>query len=187
MRKLLDFRSWVLASFALFIVTFMSGWIWWDAQTAQTKHYMLGRAAYMTTMYDQAVEYYDESFEDYLEASRQSSSSLTAPPSLEMAELALHFKALALFKMENWKLSVATFKQCLKLTTDEALSHTSLSGALLEKVRNDRKNTQMDLEILFRFKPELAKAEGKGQGQKSDEQNSQDPSNSSGKEDRDQL
>ncbi|MGH9550173.1 MAG: hypothetical protein ACRD3W_12400, partial [Terriglobales bacterium] len=114
----------------------------------------------------------------------------TAPPSLEQAELAQHFKALALIKMGNAKLAVITFKEGLKLTTDEALSHVQLSPDDLKKVKDDRRTTQVDFEILFRQKPQMAKQEGKGKGDKpGDEQQSENPAqgNQAGKSDRDQL
>jgi tetratricopeptide (TPR) repeat protein len=190
MKHIKNMRLWTIASFVLFSTGLMCGWTFWDNQTDQYRHYMLGRGAYLTTMYDQAVEYFDQSYNDYTVQSAAKQDPVTAPPSLEMAELSQHFKALSLDKMGNAKLAIGAFKEALKLTNEYALSQLQLPADLLKKVAADRKITQIDFEILLRQKQNLAKKEGKGKdGSDNGEKQSEDPSkgNQAGKGDRDQL
>jgi len=183
-------RTWVIATFVVFSIGTMCGWYWWDKQSPQAQHYMLGRAAYMTTMYDVAVDYFDKSYVDY--ADQKSTADAFSPPaSLEIAELSQHFKALSLVKMGNAKLAVIAFKEALKLTTEYALSQVTLPPDQIAKLVADRKNTQIDFEILFNQKQDQAKQEGKGKGQQGQpgDKQSQDPSKgpNAGKTDRDAL
>jgi hypothetical protein len=183
-------RFWVITSFALFLISFMCGLICWDQQTDQYRHYMLGRTAYLTTRYDLAVQYYDQSYGDYQAQVSQRPDPFTPPPSLELAELSQHFKALSLIKMGNAKLAVAAFKDALKLTNAYALSLKSLPPEVVRKLMADRKVTQIDFEILFHQKQNLAKQEGKGKDKGDDgAKQSEDPAtgNQAGKGDRDQL
>jgi hypothetical protein len=193
MKLLKDMRLWVVASYAVFAVGLMAGWTWWDKQSPQYQDYMLGRAAFSTTMYDRAVMYFDRSYADY-NASRNGEagtvqSHLVAAPSLEIAELSEHFKALSLINMGNAKLAVLTFKEALRLTSEYALALEPHAQAELDKLHADRKITQIDFEILFHQQQQLAKKEGKGKD-KSDngEKQSDDPSgNQAGKGDRNKL
>jgi hypothetical protein len=160
---------------------------------------MLGTLAYKTVSYDLAVEYFDKSFDDF--QSRMKETNLAsgvepkffdAPGSLEMAQLSLHLKALSLIKMKDGKTAVLTFKEALKLTTDQALAKIgNIDPATLGKLKEDRRAVQINLEILFQQKPEMAKQEGKGKGGKTgDGKQSEDPSKSgpnSGKMDRNAL
>lgn len=191
MRILKSGRTWVLVTFAVFTVAFMLGWTWWEQQTPQAREYMLGRMAYRTTLYNVAVDYFDRSYADYLERISQKTDFFTAPGSIEMAQLSQHFKGLALIKMGNARLAVVTFKEALKLTTEHALSQLALSDGLLTKLNADRKNVQMNLEILYQNNPALARAEGKGKGAAGKEGDelkaAQDPSNTAGKTNRDKL
>jgi tetratricopeptide (TPR) repeat protein len=194
MRLFKNMRFWVITSFVLFSISFLTGWTLWDRQSDQWRHYMLGRTAYVTTLYNLASDYFDQSFADYQTARGEHETALKAaldnPASLELAELSQHFKALALVKMGNFKLAVVTFKEALALTDELALSHESLTPDQIKKVQADRKVTQVDFEILFHKEEQLAKKEGKG-GDKGDqeEKTSEDPSkgNQAGKGDRDQL
>jgi hypothetical protein len=190
MKYLKSGRLWVIASFALFTASLMCGWTWSEYQTAQSRDYMLGRAAYMTTMYDAAADYFDKSYQDYNDELAGKPNVFKAPPSLELAELSQHFKALSLINMGNAKLAIIAFKESLKLTTEAALGEVHLSGDGLHKIQQDRKLTQIDFEILLHQKQDMAKQEGKGKGQPSDkkgEKQSDDPSNAAGKGDRNQL
>ena len=194
MKLLKDMRLWVMASYAVFCIGLLSGWTWWDKQTDQYRDYMLGRAAFTATMYDLSAQYFDKSYSYYLAqtsgASAQDLTVLAAPPSLEMAELSQHFKALALINMGNAKLAVIAFKEALKLTTDYALYQQKLDQATVEKLRADRKTTQIDFEILFHQQEQLAKKEGKGKNEgPADEKQSDDPSkgNQAGKNAREEL
>ena len=188
MKHLKNGRTLVIASFAVFWIGLMCGWTWWDKQTPQAQNYLLGRTAYITTMYDAAVDYFDHSYADYLDEVSAKQDFFTAPASLEMAELSQHFKALSLIKMGNSKLAVISFKEALKLTDERSLSQLKLSPDLHTKLLADRKITQIDFEILFHQKPQLAKGEGKGKGKGDDgEKQSEDPSNNAGKMDRDKL
>ncbi len=170
-------RTWVIASFVVFSIGTMCGWYWWDKQSPQVQTYMLGRAAYMTTMYDVAVDYFDKSYVSYGDQ-KSDESPFSPPASLEVAELSQHFKALSLVKMGNAKLAVIAFKEALKLTTEYALSQVNLPPDQIAKLVADRKVTQIDFEILFNQKQDQAKQEGKGKGQpgKPGDQQSQDPS-----------
>jgi len=191
MRKYLpSHRVWVITSFIVFSIGIMCGWTWWDKQSSQVQYYMLGRAAYMTTQYDIAADYFDKSFASYVDQ-KSTVDSFSPPASLEVAELAQHFKALSFVKMGNAKLAIIAYKDALKLTTEYALSQVDLSPAQLAKLRADRKVTQIDFEILFNQKQDQAQQEGKGKGkpgQPGDKQ-SQDPSkgNQAGKADRNAL
>lgn len=192
MKKLITSRIAVTLSFALFGALLLSGWTLWDKQTPQAQSYMLGRLAYTTSAYDLAVEYFDQSYTAYQDSAHSESSVFLAPSSLELAELSQHFKALALVKMGNSKLAVLTFKEALKLTTDEALARANVGEGLLRKLTEDRKTTQIDFEILFHQKPQQAQQEGKGKGQgqaDKGEKQSEDPSSGQqpGKTDRDAL
>lgn len=188
-------RVWVIASFLVFSLGIMSGWTWWDKQSPQAQYYMLGRVTYMTTggtptRFDLAAQYFQKSYASYLEQS-QVTDVYSPPASLEIAELALHYRALSLLKMGNAKLAVTAFKDALKLTTEYELARVNLSADEASKIRADRKITQIDFEILFNQQQEQAKQEGKGKpqpGQQGDKQ-SQDPSkgNNAGKTDRNAL
>jgi DNA-binding transcriptional regulator YiaG len=141
-------------------------------------------------MYDVASDYFDKSYQDYNDEVAAKPDVFKAPPSLELAELSQHFKALSLIDMGNAKLAVIAFKEALKLTTEEALSKVHLSGDELHKIQQDRKLTQIDFEILLHQRQDIAKQEGKGKGQPGDktgEKQSSDPSNAAGKGDRNQL
>lgn len=170
-------RTWVIASFVVFSIGTMCGWYWWDKQSPQVQNYMLGRTAYMTTMYDVAVDYFDKSYVAYGEQ-KADTSPFSSPASLEIAELSQHFKALSLVKMGNAKLAVIAFKEALKLTTEYALAQVNLPPDQIAKLVADRKITQIDFEILFNQKQEQAKQEGKGKGQPGQpgDKQSQDPS-----------
>lgn len=183
-------RTWVIATFVVFSIGTMCGWNWWDKQSPQVQYYMLGRAAYMTTMYDVSVDYFDKSYVSY--ADQKSAAGPFSPPaSLEIAELSQHFKALSLIKMGNAKLAVIAFKEALKLTTEYALAQVNLPPDQIAKLVADRKVTQIDFEILFNQKQEQAKQEGKGKGQPGQpgDKQSQDPSKgpNAGKTDRNAL
>ncbi len=193
MKKLIPSgRLWVIASFVVFSIGVMAGWHWWDKQSSQSQSYMLGRAAYMTTMYDVAVDYFDKSYASYIEESKKQ-DMFTPPASLEMAELSQHFKALSLIKIGNAKLAVIAFKESLKLTTEYALSQqVSLPPEMLAKILADRKVTQIDFEILFNQQKQMAEQEGKGKGKPqpgNGDKPSEDPSKGqqAGKTDRDAL
>lgn len=190
-RFLPSWRALVISSFAIFSVGVMCGWTWWERQSPQSQHYMLGRAAYMTTKYDLAGEYFDKSYTDYNEALSHGDDPYSPPPSLELAELSQHFKALSLIKIGNAKNAIITFKEALKLTTDYALSQVHLPKDVMAKVIADRKNTQIDFEILLQQKKEEAQKQGKGKGQpgKPGDKQSEDPSqgNNAGKTDRNAL
>lgn len=170
-------RTWVIASFVVFSIGTMFGWYLWDKQSPQVQNYMLGRAAYMTTMYDVAVDYFDKSYVSYAEQ-KADAGPFSPPASLEIAELSQHFKALSLVKMGNAKLAVIAFKEALKLTTEYALAQVKLPPDQIAKLVADRKVTQIDFEILFNQKQDQAKQEGKGKGQPGQpgDKQSQDPS-----------
>lgn len=185
----------VLTSFAIFSAGILSGMNFWMSQTDQWRQYMYGRMAYTATMYDTAVDYFDVSYNDYQLMLNAQGDAFTAPPSLEMAELSQHFKALALVKEGtegSIKAAVLTFKEALKLTTDDALVTANIGESLAKKIRTDRYFTQQDLEILFHNQPEQAEKEGKGRGKpdKDGDKKSDDPTkggNQAGKENREQL
>lgn len=196
MKYLTNARAWVIASFAVFWILLMAGWTWWDRQTPQAQYHMLGTLAYRTVNYELANEYFDKSFADFQSrtsnASQGSKSYFEAPGSLEMAQLSLHLKALGLIKMKDGKMAVLTFKEALKLTSDQALSKVAnLDPATLDKLKEDRRAIQINLEILFQQQPQMAKQEGKGKGGKPGEgKQSEDPSKSgpnAGKMDRNAL
>jgi hypothetical protein len=135
-------------------------------------------------MYDTAIEYFDVSYNDYQQMLVAPADAFTAPPSLEMAELSQHFKALALVKegtKDSIKAGILTFKEALKLTVDDSLIAAHLSQSMDQKIRRDR----------F-FTAQQAEKEGKGRGQpdKDGDKKSDDPSqngNQAGKEKRDVL
>ncbi len=193
MNLLKNSRLWVIASYAVFCIGLMTGWTWWDKQSDQYKDYAIGRAAFMTTMYDLSVQYFDRSFADYQKHASNRPDLLTAPlavpPSLEMAELSQHFKALSLINMGNFDLAVIAFKEALRLTNENALSKLTLEPATLRKVLAYRKVTQIDFEILFHQQEQLAKKEGKGkpEGNKGDKQSDDPGGNKAGKGDRETL
>jgi hypothetical protein len=193
MRKLFSWRSLVLVTFALFSACFLTGMHFWLGQTDQWQQYMLGRLAYSTSRYDTAIDYFDVSYADYQEMLGAEKGIFTAPPSLEMAELSQHFKALALVKegtQGSMKMAVLTFKEALKLTTEDNLKEAHLSQSLVRKIGRDRSFTQQDLEILFHNQPKQAEKEGKGRakGDKDGDKKSDDPGgNLAGKENREQL
>jgi hypothetical protein len=196
MKHLTNGRTWIIASFAVFWILLMAGWTWWDRQTPQAQYHMLGTLAYKTVSYDLANEYFDKSLADYQSRTRETNQGskayyFEAPGSLEMAQLSLHLKALSLLKMKDGKTAVLTFKEALKLTTDQALSKVNLDTATLKKLREDRRAIQINLEILFQQQPQMAKQEGKGKGgQQGEGKQSEDPSKSgpnAGKMDRNAL
>lgn len=178
MKNLLpSLRVTVIASFIIFAAGVMCGWTWWERQSPQAQFYMLGRAAYTTTMYDVAVDYFDKSYASY-QTQLQAADVFSPPATLELAELSQHFKALSLVKMGNAKLAVLAFKEALRLTTEYALSQVRLTPEETAKLIADRKITQIDFEILFNQKQEMAQQEGKGKGQPGQpgDKPSQDPS-----------
>lgn len=197
MKYLTNGRAWVIASFAVFWILLMAGWTWWDRQTPQAQYHMLGTLAYRTVNYELANEYFDKSYADFQsrigkEANQGSKGYFDAPGSLEMAQLSLHLKALGLIKMKDGKMAVLTFKEALKLTTDQALSKVNLDPATLGKLKEDRRAVQINLEILFQQQPQMAKQEGKGKGGKGsgEGKQSEDPSKggpNAGKMDRNAL
>jgi hypothetical protein len=192
---LLTWRTAVLVSFALCAGCIVVGMNFWMSQTDQWRQYMYGRLAYTATMYDTAVDYFDVSYNDYQQMLVAPVDAFTAPPSLEMAELSQHFKALALVKegtQGSIKAGVLTFKEALKLTVDDALTSAHLSSSMDQKIRRDRFFTAQDLEILFHNQPKQAEKEGKGRGQgdKDGDKKSDDPNqggNQAGKDKRDVL
>jgi tetratricopeptide (TPR) repeat protein len=191
MKKYLpSWRTLVIATFVVFSAGVMCGWNWWDKQSAQTQQYMLGNVAYKTTMYEVAVQYFDKSYASYGEES-QKVDAFSPPPSLELAELSQHFKALSLIKMGNAKLAIIAFKEALKLTTEYAIGQQNLPPDVIAKLIADRKVTQIDFEILFNQKQDEAKKEGKGKGdpKPGDPKQSNDPSKgqAAGKTDRNAL
>jgi hypothetical protein len=185
----------VLTSFAVFSVGILIGMNYWQSQTEQWRQYMLGRMAYTATMYATSVDYFDVSYAEYQQMLAAKPDAYTAPPSLEMAELSQHFKALSLVKEGtegSIKNAVLTFKEALKLTTDDALLEAHLGQTLERKIRRDRSFTQQDLEILFHNKPKQAEKEGKGRGKgdQDGDKKSDDPTQGgqqAGKEDREKL
>jgi predicted negative regulator of RcsB-dependent stress response len=192
MKQIPHRRVLVLVSFFIFAVSSLLGMTYWHQQSEQWRTYMLGRMAYTTTLYDLSTEYFDKSYAAYQDELQSGRSFTAAPPSLELAELGQHFKALSLAKegtQDSSKLAVITFKEALKLTTEEALSHVQLRQDMLSKLCRDRLLTQIDFEILFHQKPEMAKGEGKGKGkpQDGDKQSENPGGNAAGKTDRDQL
>jgi hypothetical protein len=195
MRNYLTWRMAVLASFALFSISILFGMSFWMAQTDQWRQYMYGRMAYTATMYNTAVDYFDVSYNDYQQMLVAPADAYTAPPSLEMAELSQHFKALALTKEGTeaaTKAAILTFKEALKLTIDDSLKSANLSVSIDQKIRKDRFVTAQDLEILFHNQPKKAEKEGKGRGKpdRDGDKKSDDPTqggNQAGKENREQL
>lgn len=192
MTKFFTWRTGVLASFVIFSVGILSGMNYWLSQTEQWRQYQLGWLSYRTSQYVSAVEYFDVSYSEYQKMRAVPQSTFTAPPSLEIAELSQHFKALALVKQGtdgSVKLAVLTFKEALKLTTSYAMKEAGLDQATVAKLERDRSFTQQDLEILFHNQPQQAKKEGKGRGDKAGEKQSEDPAkgNPAGKQDRESL
>jgi hypothetical protein len=193
MPRLFSWRKAVLASFAIFSLSLLAGMNFWMEQSEQWRQYMLGRMVYTTAAYDQAVDYFDVSYSNYQQLLAANSGAFTAPPSLEIAELSQHFKALALAKEGtegSVKMAVLAFKEALKLTTEDALKDAGLSQSEVRKIRKDRSFTQQDLEILFHSQPKQVESQGKGRdkGSPSDKKGD-DPtkSNPPGQESRDQL
>jgi hypothetical protein len=194
MRKLVSPRVMVLTSFLIFAVGILTGVYYCFNQTDQWRHYMLGRMAYTATQYDTAIDDFDLSYSDYQQMVSAGQSVFSAPPSLEMAELSQHFKALALVKEGtegSMKMAVLTFKEALRLTTADALKAAGLDENMVRKIGRDRSFTQQDLEILFHNQPKQAEKEGKGRakpGDGSGDKKSDDPAgNQAGKENREQL
>lgn len=188
-------RRCVLVSFALFSLLFLAGLKLWFSQSEQWRQYQLGWLAYRASQYQMAVDYFDQSYENY-QRLRFSTDPSTPPASLELAELAMHFKGLALVKQGTEggaKLAVLAFKEALKLTTVYELdaSGLNLSRSTVRKLEADRNITKQDLEILFHNQPQKAQKEGKGRGDKGEkgDKQSEDPSkgNAAGKEDRNKL
>lgn len=194
MRKVINWRGGVLASFALFSAGILAGMNFWFSHTEQWRNYQMGLMAYHTTLYQTAVEYFDVSYAEYQRMLTEKQGPLVAPPSLELAELSQHFKGVALVAQgteASTKLAVVTFKEGLKLTTKYALKDSGLDEKMIAKIQKDRTFTQQDLEILFHNKPKQAQGEGKGRGQpQPGDKQSEDPTksgNPAGKEDREKL
>ncbi len=115
---------------------------------------------------------------------------LSAHPSLEQAQLALFHKANALLKLGNAELALATFKDSLRICTDLALSESGLNEADASTIRQQRIDTETDLEILLQANEKLAKGEGKGKSKPGEgEKKSEDPAkgDQAGKDPRDSL
>jgi hypothetical protein len=171
------------------------------SQTPQWQDYMQGRFLYTFTLqYSSALEAFTRSLQDYQTAMTVKDDPFRGRPSLEMAELALHFKALAEMKMGTegkMKDALVDLNQALALTIKEELDLAELDGrldpALRTKVEKDRLDDQVNVEILQNNKPKLAKGQGKGKGKPDDGEGekSDDPSkpggNSAGKPTREEL
>lgn len=169
--------------------------------TPQWRDYMQGRFYYVFNVkYSQSLEAFERSLQDYRDALAQGQEPLQGRPSLELAELALHFKALAEIKMgTDGKMKDALDDINLSLTMtvkdelDKAEKDGRLDPALRSKVEKDRLDDQVNAEILQNNKPKLAKAQGKGRGKPADGdgQKMDDPSqpggNSAGKPSREEL
>lgn len=164
MKHLKNPRSWVIASFLVGFVLTMSGWWMWESQTPQTQWYNRGLVAYNSGNYQVAIEDFDKSMAAFQSALNEKRGPLTAPASLEIAQLAQCHKFKALIKMKNGKLAVAAIKEGLKLSTAWNISHFELSEAEIKKIQEDRIVCQTNLEILFKQQQEMAQAEGKGKG-----------------------
>jgi hypothetical protein len=183
-------------------------------QTPQWQDYAEGRLFYKTLQYSQALEAFNRSLQDYQAALAMKDDPFRGRPSLEMAELALHFKALSEIKMgtegkmkdalEDLNLSLAmTTKEELDLAEREGLLGPPLSPLLKgdgplppilrAKIETDRLDDIVNVEILQNNKPKLAKGQGKGKGKPEDGEGekSDDPSqpggNSAGKPSREEL
>jgi tetratricopeptide (TPR) repeat protein len=171
-------RPLVLASFIVGSALTMTGWIWSDAQTDQTRYYNAGMIAYNQGDYNLAIKDFDLSYADYIARVNSPISSWQAPGSLEQAELSQEHKALAMVKMEAFKGAVRAYKEALSLTTAKYLAdHPLLPGekdeakikAAYAKVLEDRNDAATSLEILYRNQPDLAQEEGdKQQGDPGD-------------------
>ncbi len=168
MKHLKNPRSWVIVSFLVGFVLTMGGWYLWEQQTPQTRWYNRGMIAYNSGNYSVAIEDFDRSVSAFNDALNQKQDPLTAPPSLEMAQLAQCHKFLALLKMKNGQLAIVAVKEGLKSSTDWNISHYiehfPLSDAERKKIGEDRLNCQTDLEILFHQQKDKADGEGKGKG-----------------------
>jgi len=160
---------------------------------------VLGYQAYDNLDFTAAEDYFDRSYASYVAqvGSGKDYPFFKAPASVEMAELAQFYKGMSLAKQGNTKLAVIAFKESLKLTTEASLATIKTGdgdpdklAGLVAKLREDRKTTQEDLEILYNHKPNMAKQEGKGKGQGDpDEKQSEDPGkgNQAGKSEDDAL
>ncbi|MDR3616621.1 MAG: hypothetical protein P4L53_23880 [Candidatus Obscuribacterales bacterium] len=171
------------------------------SQTPQWQDYMQGRFLYTFTLqYSSALEAFTRSLQDYQTAMTVKDDPFRGRPSLEMAELALHFKALAEMKMGTegkMKDALVDLNQALALTVKEELDLAELDGrlapALRAKIEKDRLDDQVNVEILQNNKPKLAKGQGKGKGKPDDGEGekSDDPAkpggNSAGKPTREEL
>ena len=176
MRKYFNWRTLVLASFAIFSACMLAGLSYWSVQTDQWKNYMYGRIAFIGADFPTAIDYFDLSYADYNAMLVTPQDAYTAPPSLELAELSQHFKALSLVNEGT----EGAFTQAAKL-----------SQWMDAKIRFDRNLTQQDFEILFHNQPKQAEKQGKGRGQgKEGDKKSDDPENGgnqAGKENREKL
>jgi hypothetical protein len=196
-----SWRYFVAASFVLSVAAISFGLHLLHAQTPQWRDYMQGRLYYGPTIqYSQALEAFDRSLQDYQAALTAKDDLFQGRPSLEMAELALHFKALAEMKMGTegkMKDALEDLNLSLAMTTRNELDLAEYEGrldpAVRAKVEKDRLDDQVNVEILQNNKPKLAKGQGKGKGKPEDGEGekSDDPSqpggNSAGKPSREEL
>jgi hypothetical protein len=206
-----NIQALIVGIFLVGFVSTMGGWVWGESQTAQTQYYNRGVIAFTLGAYDLAVDDFDLSFADYRTrlgadyggasgiVSAAASSTLSAPASLEQAELAQEHKALAQVKMKQTTPAVLSYKECLRLTSDVYMSQHPIlptvsdpekARAAFAKIKEDGRDCAINLEILLHQQQQQAEREGKGSGDgkpKDGEMTSEDPGNGAGKDSRNQV
>jgi len=183
-------RYFVVTTFVLSVAATSIGLSFFYSQTPQWQDYTQGWFFYRYTLqYSWALEAFDRSVRDYENAMALKDDPLRGRPSLELAELSLHFKALAEMKMGTagkMKDALEDLNRTLALTIKDELDQAEKEGrldpSLRAQVEKDRLDDQVNVEILQNNKPKLAKGQGKGKGQpgEGDGEKSDDPSQSGG-------
>ena len=183
-------RYFVVTTFTLSVASASVSLHLLHSHTAQWEDFMEGRRLYADTLqYDQALSAFTRSLHDYKEAMSMGYDPFKGRPSLEMAELALHMKALAEIKMNTDaknKDALDDLNLSLTMTVKDSLDQAEADGRLDPKLRskieNDRNDDQVNIEILQNNQPKLAKGQGKGKGspQDGDGQKTDDPANPGG-------
>jgi hypothetical protein len=192
-------RYFVVTTFVLSVAATSICLNFFYSQTPQWQDYTQGWFLYrFTIQYSWALQAFDRSMQDYDRALLLKDDPFTGRPSLELAELALHFKALAEIKMgtkDKMHDALDDLNRTLTLTIKTELDQAEKDGRLDPSVRaqveKDRQDDQVNVEILQNNKPQLAKGQGKGKGQpeEGDGKDGDDPNggNSAGKPTREEM
>jgi tetratricopeptide (TPR) repeat protein len=159
-------NRWLAAGLVLGVVLLYYGLglaLWGNAQV---DNYNLGLQAYTQGDLPHAAAYFDRSISAYKQAQHRDwiERFVYPKPDRELAAQANFQKAKVLIRAQQMPAAVDALKESLMLNPGNVFPDgTTLADA--QRMRAEAKVVKYDLELLFKANPQLAQAQGKGQGQ----------------------